>query len=119
MDDTFGLKAAAERGITPRTGRRQDFCSRTSISACGKSGSNRVRPSTSHPYHPYLVVSLAAGQRNRDYLGKRSDAGAGRLFRLLDEMRECTGFTNKSNVTYLSRLIEMKAVTWTTYRWYP
>ena len=31
----------------------------------------------------------------------------------INEMREVHRLTNKSKVTYLSRLIEMKAVTWT------
>jgi hypothetical protein len=31
----------------------------------------------------------------------------------INEMREVHRLTNKSNVTYLSRLIEMKSVTWT------
>ena len=65
-------------------------------------------------YHPYLVVSLGGGENEIETIfGKKiptqEPAGS---FVFIDEMRAVHRLTNKSKVTYWSRLIEMKAVTW-------
>jgi hypothetical protein len=65
-------------------------------------------------YHPYLVVSLGGGENEIETIfGKKiptSEPIGSYVF--IDEMRPVHRLTNKSDVTYLSRLIEMKSVTW-------
>jgi hypothetical protein len=116
MDDKFGLKAAADRGI-----------------ALGKIGTTllfendyirlwevRLEPSQIIDfhihYHPYLVVSLGGGDNEIETIfGKKisTNEPAG-SFVFINEMREVHRLTNKAKVTYLSRLIELKSVTWST-----
>lgn len=114
MDDKFGLKAAADRGI-----------------ALGEIGDKilfeneyirmweiRLEPSQTIDfhihYHPYLVVSLGGGENEIETIfgnniSTNEPAGS---FVFINEMRAVHRLTNKSKVTYLSRLIEMKSVTW-------
>ena len=66
-------------------------------------------------YHPYLVVSLGGGENEIETIfGKKiptqEPAGS---FVFIDEMRAVHRLTNKSDITYLSRLIQIKSVTWT------
>jgi len=66
-------------------------------------------------YHPYLVVSLGGGENEVETIfGQKiptyEPSGS---FVFMNEMRAVHRLTNKSNVTYLSRLIELKSVTWT------
>ncbi|MBV9953620.1 MAG: hypothetical protein JOZ70_00080 [Pseudolabrys sp.] len=66
-------------------------------------------------YHPYLVISLGGGDNEIETIfGKKiaTHEPAGH-FVFIDEMRAVHQLTNKSNVTYLSRLVEMKSITWT------
>ena len=66
-------------------------------------------------YHPYLVVSLGGGENEIETIfGKKipTNEPLG-SFTFIDEMRPVHRLTNKASVTYLSRLIEMKTVTWT------
>jgi hypothetical protein len=116
MDDKFGLKAAADRGI-----------------ALGKIGNKlllennyirmwevRLEPGQTIDfhihYHPYVVVSLGGGENEIETIfGKlistNEPAGS---FVFINDMREVHRLTNKAKVTYLSRLIELKSVTWST-----
>jgi hypothetical protein len=60
------------------------------------------------------VLSLGGGENEIETIfGKRiptqEPLGS---FVFINDMREVHRLTNKSNVTYLSRLIEMKSVTW-------
>ena len=116
MDDKLGLKAAADRRI-----------------ALGKIGDKvlfeneyirmwevRLEPGQTIDfhihYHPYLVVSLGGGENEIETIfGKKilTDEPAG-SFVFINEMRAVHRLTNKSKVTYLSRLIELKSVTWST-----
>jgi quercetin dioxygenase-like cupin family protein len=114
MDDKHGLKAAADRGI-----------------ALGEIGNTllfeneyirlwevRLEPGQTIDfhihYHPYLVVSLGGGDNEIETIFGRkisTNEPAG-SFVFINEMREVHRLTNKANVTYLSRLIELKSVTW-------
>ena len=67
-------------------------------------------------YHPYLVVSLGGGENEIETIFGRkisTDEPAG-SFVFIDEMRAVHRLTNKAKVTYFSRLIELKSVTWST-----
>ena len=115
MDDKYGLKAAADRGIKLR-----DIGDRILL----ENDLVRVWEVKLEPgetlgfhihYHPYLVLALSGGANEIETVsGKKiaTDEPAG-SYVFINEMREVHRLTNKSNVTYLSRLIEMKSVTWT------
>lgn len=114
MSDKFGLQAAADRGIAlGEVGQKilleNEFVRVWEI---------RLEPGQTHDFHihshPYLVLSLGGGENEIETIfGKRiptqEPLGS---FVFINDMREVHRLTNKSNVTYLSRLIEMKSVTW-------
>lgn len=115
MDDKFGLKAARSRGIKLR-----DIGDRILLeNDLVRVWEVRLEPGQTLDfhihYHPYLVLSLSGGANEIETIsGKRiaTDEPAG-SYVFIDEMREVHRLTNRSNVTYLSRLVEMKSVTWT------
>lgn len=116
MDDKFGLKAAAERGIKLRDIGDKILLENEFI----RMWEVRLEPGQTlgfhiH-YHPYVVVSLSGGENEIETIfGHKitTDEPIG-TYVFINDMREVHRLTNKSNVTYLSRLIEMKSVTWTT-----
>jgi hypothetical protein len=115
MDDKFGLKAAAERGIKLRDVGDKILLENEFI----RMWEVRLEPGETlgfhiH-YHPYLVVSLSGGENEIETISGRkitTDEPIG-TYVFINDMREVHQLTNKSNATYLSRLIEMKSVTWT------
>jgi hypothetical protein len=115
MDDKFGLKKAAERGVTlGKVGQKILF----------ENDQVRVWEILLEPgetidfhihYHPYLVISLGGGENEIETIfGKKisTEEPIG-SFVFINEMREVHRLTNKSKVAYFSRLIEIKSVTWT------
>jgi len=116
MDDKYGLKAAADRGIELREIGDKILLENEHI----RMWEVRLEPGQTlgfhiH-YHPYVVVSLGGGENEIETIfGKKitTNEPAG-SYVFINEMRAVHQLTNKSNVTYLSRLIEMKSVTWTT-----
>ena len=114
MEDKFGLKAAADRRIQLREIGDKILLENDLI----RMWEVRLEPSQTlgfhiH-YHPYVVVSLGGGTNEIETIsGKKisTDEPAG-SYVFINEMREVHQLTNKSNVTYLSRLIEIKSVTW-------
>ena len=116
MDDKYGLKAAAARGIKLREIGDKVLLENEHI----RMWEVRLEPGQTlgfhiH-YHPYAVLSLSGGENEIETIsGKKitvqEPSGS---YTFIDEMREVHQLTNKSSVVYLSRLIEMKAVTWTT-----
>ena len=121
MEDKFGLKAAADRGIELREIGDKILLENDLI----RMWEVRLEPGQTlgfhiH-YHPYVVVSLGGGTNEIETIsGKKisTDEPAG-SYVFINEMREVHQLTNKSNVTYLSRLIEIKSVTWSAnlIRW--
>src|ERR1700677_3146369 len=114
MDDKSGLKAAADRGITlGKVGDKilfeNDYIRMWEISMePGQTVDFHIH------YHPYLVVSLGGGENEIETIfGKKiSTQEPLGSFAFINEMREVHRLTNKSNVAYFSRLIEIKSVTW-------
>jgi quercetin dioxygenase-like cupin family protein len=114
MQDKFGLKAAADRGVKLRDIGDKILLENEFI----RMWEVRLEPGQTlgfhiH-YHPYAVVSLSGGSNEIETIsGKKisTDEPAG-SYVFINEMREVHRLTNKSNVTYLSRLIEVKSVTW-------
>ncbi len=116
MDDKYGLKATADRGITLREIGDKILLENDLI----RMWEVKLEPGKTlgfhiH-YHPYTVVSLSGGTNEIETISGRkitTEEPAG-SYVFINEMREVHQLTNKSNVTYLSRLIEIKSVTWTT-----
>lgn len=114
MEDKFGLKAAADRGIALGEVGDKILIENEHI----RVWEVRLEPGQTIDfhihYHPYLVVSLGGGENEIETVfGKKipTDEPIG-SFVFINEMRPVHRLTNKSKVTYLSRLIEMKSVTW-------
>lgn len=115
MDDKFGLKAAAERGIKLRDIGDKVLLENDLI----RVWEVKLEPGETlgfhiH-YHPYLVVSMSGGENEIETISGRKITTEEPIgtYVYINEMREVHRLTNKSNVTYFSRLIEMKSVTWT------
>jgi quercetin dioxygenase-like cupin family protein len=115
MNDKHGLKRAAERGITLREiGDKVLFENELVRMWEVKLEPGKTLGFHIH-YHPYMVVSLSGGTNEIETISGRkitTEEPAG-SFVFINEMREVHQLTNKSDVTYWSRLIEMKSVHWT------
>lgn len=116
MSDKFGIAEAAKRGI-----------------ALGEIG-QRVVLENEHVriweinldpgetidfhihYHPYVVISLGGGENEIETIFgdriKTVEELGSTVF--INEMRAVHRLTNRSQIRYLSRLIELKNVRWTT-----
>jgi hypothetical protein len=114
MADKSGLKTAAERGIKlGEIGQRIVF----------ENEHVRIWEINLNPgetidfhlhYHPYVVISLGGGKNEietifGDKIATDEPLGA-TVF--MNEMRPVHKLTNRDNVRYLSRLIELKSVRW-------
>jgi quercetin dioxygenase-like cupin family protein len=67
-------------------------------------------------YHPYVVISLGGGENEietifGDHIKTVEELGS-TVF--INEMRAVHRLTNRAKIPYLSRLIELKNVRWTT-----
>ena len=114
MTDKSGLKAAKEKGITlGEIGQR----------IVVENGHVRIWEVNLDPgetidfhlhYHPYVVISLGGGKNEIETIFGQKIATNEPIgsFAFMNEMRPVHRLTNKSNLTYLSRLIELKSVTW-------
>jgi hypothetical protein len=114
MDDKSGLKLAADRGIILGQVGDKILFENEYI----RMWEVRLEPGQTIAfhihYHPYLVVSLAGGENEIETIfGQKiptqEPIGS---FVFINEMRPVHRLTNKSNITYLSRLIELKSMTW-------
>jgi quercetin dioxygenase-like cupin family protein len=112
--DKFGLKAAADRRITLGAVGQKILLENEFI----RMWEVKLEPGETIDFHihhhPYLVVSLGGGENEIELISGRkimTDEPGG-SFVFINEMREVHRLTNKSDVTYLSRLIEIKSVTW-------
>jgi hypothetical protein len=116
MSDKFGIAEAAKRGI-----------------ALGEIG-QRIVLENEHVriweinldpgetidfhihYHPYVVISLGGGENEIETIFgdriKTVEELGSTVF--INEMRAVHRLTNRSQIRYLSRLIELKNVRWTT-----
>jgi hypothetical protein len=65
-------------------------------------------------YHPYILISLGGGENEIETVfGKKisiQEPLGSTVF--IDDMRPVHRLTNRSNVTYLSRLVELKHIRW-------
>src|SRR5262249_2326970 len=67
-------------------------------------------------YHPYVVISLGGGDNEIETIFgdriKTVEELGSTVF--INEMRAVHRLTNRAKIPYLSRLIELKSVRWTT-----
>jgi hypothetical protein len=115
MADTTGIKTAADKGIKlGEVGQRivleNDHVRVWEINLDpGETIDFHVH------FHPYLVVSLGGGENEIETIfGDRimvNEPLGSTVF--MNEMRAVHRLTNRSNVRYLSRLVELKYVRWT------
>jgi quercetin dioxygenase-like cupin family protein len=114
MDDKSGLKLAADRGIILAQVGDEILFENEYI----RMWEVRLEPGQTIAfhihYHPYLVVSLGGGENEIETIfGQKiptqEPIGS---FVFINEMRPVHRLTNKSSITYISRLIELKSVTW-------
>ena len=115
MSDASGVKLAAERGIVlGQVGDRILFENEHI-----RMWEVRLEPGQTIPFHihhhPYLIVSLGGGENEIETIfGNKitTHEPLGALV-FMNEMRPVHRLTNRSDVRYLSRLIELKSVRWT------
>jgi hypothetical protein len=112
--DQYGFKTAAERAIKLGDVGQKLLFENEHV----RVWEVRLEPGESihfhFHYHPYLVVSLGGAENEIETIFGHTipttePAGS---FVFIDEMRPVHRLTNKSAVTYWSRLIELKSVTW-------
>ena len=114
MDDASGVKLAAKRGIALGQVGDKILFENEHI----RMWEVRLEPGQTIPFHihhhHYLVVSLGGGDNEIETIFGQKIATHEPLgaFVFMNEMRPVHRLTNQSKVTYLSRLIELKAVTW-------
>ena len=115
MSDKSGLKAAAEKGIKlGEVGQRivfeNDHVRVWEINL----GPGQVQDFHLH-YHPYIVISLGGGENEIETIfgDKRMTNEPIGSTVFMNEMRPVHKLTNKDKVRYLSRLIELKHISWT------
>ncbi len=114
MSDSSGLKAAAARGIVlGQVGHRIVL-----ENAHVRIWEVRLDPGETIDfhlhYHPYVVISLGGGENEIETIFGKTitvDEPLGSTV-FIDDMRPVHRLTNRSKATYLSRLIELKHVTW-------
>src|SRR5579884_3674765 len=102
MQDKFGLKAAAERGITLGDVGQKILFENEFI----RMWEVRLEPGQTIDfhihYHPYLVVSLGGGENEIETIFGRKISTQEPIgsFVFINEMREVHRLTNKSDVPY-------------------
>ena len=116
MPDKFGLQEAAKRGVNlGKVGQRIVL----------ENEHVRIWEINLDPgetidfhihYHPYVVISLGGGENEIETIFgdriKTVEELGSTVF--INEMRAVHRLTNRAKVPYLSRLIELKHVRWTT-----
>jgi hypothetical protein len=114
MSDSYGLKAAAERGIALGPIGHRIVLENEHV----RVWEVRLAPGETIDFHihhhPYLIVSLAGGENEIETIfGDRitvQEPPGTSVF--INEMRPVHRLTNRSQVAYLSRLVELKHITW-------
>lgn len=118
MSDKYGIKTAADRGITlGQIGHRivleNEYVRVWEV---------RLNPGETIDfhihYHPYLIVSLGGGENEIETIfGDRitvQEPLGSTVF--INDMRPVHRLTNRARVPYVSRLVELKHVRWAADR---
>jgi hypothetical protein len=114
MADTYGLARAKERGIKLGEVGQRIVLENEHV----RVWEIRLEPGETIDfhihYHPYLVISLGGGENEIETVfGQhiKTDEPVGSTV-FMNEMRPVHRLTNRANVAYVSRLIELKHVRW-------
>lgn len=114
MSDSNGLKAAAERGIALGEVGHRIVLENEHV----RVWEVRLDPGETIDfhlhYHPYIVISLGGGENQVETIFGptfATDEPLGATV-FIDQMRPVHKLTNKASVPYLSRLVELKHITW-------
>jgi hypothetical protein len=114
MSDRSGVKTAAERGIVLGQIGHRIVLENEHV----RVWEVRLEPGETIDfhihYHPYLIISLGGGENQIETIFDQTipvDEPLGSTV-FIGEMRPVHRLTNRSKVTYLSRLIELKHITW-------
>ena len=114
MSDIHGLERAREMGVTLRAVGHRIVFENEYVRIWEVS----LAPGETHEfhihYHPYVVISLGGGENEVETIfgDKRATYEPSGATVFIDGMRPVHRLTNKANISYLSRLIELKHVTW-------
>jgi hypothetical protein len=114
MSDRSGLKAAAQRGIALGSIGHRIVLENEHV----RIWEVRLAPGETIDFHihhhPYLIVSLGGGENEIETIfGDKiavQEPLASTVF--INDMRPVHRLTNRSDVNYLSRLVELKHITW-------
>lgn len=114
MADGYGFKEAAARGITLGEVGQRIVLENEHV----RIWEIRLEPGETIDfhihYHPYVVISLGGGENDIETIfGQhiKTDEPLGTTV-FINDMRAVHRLTNRADVTYLSRLIELKHVCW-------
>ena len=114
MPDTYGIDAARERGITLGPVGQRIILENEHV----RIWEIRLEPGETIDfhihYHPYVVLSLGGGDNEIETIFGTKISTHEPLGHtvFINEMRAVHRLTNRASITYLSRLIELKSVTW-------
>jgi hypothetical protein len=115
MTDTTGIKTAAEKGIKLREIGQRIVLENEYIRVWEINLDPGETIDFHIHFHPYLVVSLGGGENEIETIfGNKimvNEPLGSTVF--INDMRPVHRLTNRANVRYLSRLIELKNVRWT------
>ena len=114
MADKYGIKHAAERGVTLGEIGQKLVLENEHVRVWEISLDPGETIDFHIHYHPYLVISLGGGENEIETIfGKKmkTDEPFGSSV-FINEMRPVHRLTNRANVPYVSRLIELKHVRW-------
>jgi hypothetical protein len=116
MSDKFGIAEAAKRGIKLGEIGQRIVLENEHVRIWelnldpGKSIDFHIH------YHPYIVISLGGGENEIETIFgdriKTVEELGSTVF--INEMRAVHRLTNRAKIPYLSRLIELKHIRWTT-----
>jgi hypothetical protein len=114
MADRAGLKTAAERGVVLGEVGHRIVLENEHVRVWEVALAPGETIDFHIHYHPYLVISLGGGENEietifGDRIPVKEPLGS-TVF--INEMRPVHRLTNRSRVSYLSRLIELKHITW-------
>ena len=116
MSDKFGIAEAAKRGIKLGQVGQRIVLENEHV----RIWEIKLRPGETIEfhihYHPYVVISLGGGENEIETIFgdriKTVEELGSTVF--INEMRAVHRLTNRAKIPYLSRLIELKNVRWTT-----
>jgi hypothetical protein len=114
MPDIYGLAEAKRRGITLGEVGHRIVLENEHV----RIWEVRLEPGETIDFHihdhPYIVISLGGGENEIETIfGKKvaiQEPLGSTVF--IDDMRPVHRLTNRSSITYLSRLVELKHIRW-------